>query len=225
MLFPHRTRKKDLIQNDYGKVYLFSKIFIDLRSRIRNCNKSIYNRIHRYLSEPTNDLHLMNKSLSYLTGGNNHFPKNTTNIKRNIINKNLLVWGKNERSSSYCDDTKRGRFIDWDFNTHKRTDQIKRWDKLSKYFVSRHKYFVIASDEIDYSINQKLIVGWSERLNKINIPTCYRNLTMILSDIFNNNFWKLPDLLKFCPNYLINAFSERKGFKSKDFLKKRKFRY
>jgi hypothetical protein len=54
----------------------------------------------------------MNKSLSYFTGGNNNFPKNTNNIKRNIINKNLLVWGKNERSSSYCDDTKRGRFID-----------------------------------------------------------------------------------------------------------------
>ncbi len=150
----------------------------------------------------------MNKSLSYFTGGNNNFPKNTNNIKRNIINKNLLVWGKNERSSSYCDDTKRGRFIDQDFNTHKRTDRIKRWDKLSKYFVSRHKYFVIASDEIDFSINQKLIVGWSERLNKINIPTCYRNLTMILSDIFSNNFRKLPDLLKFCPNYLINAFSK-----------------
>jgi hypothetical protein len=98
-------RKKDLIQNDYGKVYLFSKFFIDLRNRIRNCNKSIYDRIHKYLGEPTNDLHLMNKSFCYLTGGNNNFPKNTNNIKRNIINKNLLVWGKNERSNSYCDDT------------------------------------------------------------------------------------------------------------------------
>ncbi len=87
------------------------------------------------MGELTNDLHLMNKFLSYLTGGNNNFPRNTNNIKMNIINNNLLVWGKNERSSFYCDDTKRGRFIDWDFNTHKRTDQIKQWDKLSKYFV------------------------------------------------------------------------------------------
>nr|AND49411.1 hypothetical protein RF2 [Sphagnum portoricense] len=220
LLFPHRTRKKDLVQNDYGKVYLFSKFFIDLRSRIRNCNKSIYDRIHRYLGEPTNDLHLMNKSLSYLTGGNNNFPKNTNNIKSNIINKNLLVWGKNERSSSYCDDTKRGRFIDWDFNTHKRTDRIKRWDKLSKYFVSRHKYFVIASNEIDFSINQKLIVGWSERLNKINIPTCYRNLTMILSGIFSNNF---RNLLKYCPNYLINAFPKEKDLNQNTFSKRENF--
>jgi hypothetical protein len=48
----------------------------------------------------------MNKSISYLTGGNNNFPKNTNNIKKNIINNNFLVWGKNKRSSSYCDDTK-----------------------------------------------------------------------------------------------------------------------
>jgi len=79
-------------------------------SRIRNCNKSIYDRIHRYLGEPTNDLHSMNKFSSYLTEGNNNFLKN---IKRNIINKNLLVWGKNERSIFYCDDTKRGRFNDF----------------------------------------------------------------------------------------------------------------
>ncbi len=118
LLFPHRTRKKDLIQNDYEKVYLFFKFFIDLRSKIRNCNKSVYDRIHRYLSEPTNDLHLMNKSLSYLTRGNNNFLKNTNNIKRNIINKNLLVWGKNKISNSYCDDTKRGRFIFGNFQIY-----------------------------------------------------------------------------------------------------------
>jgi hypothetical protein len=26
---------------------------------------------------------------------------------------------------------------------------------------------------------------------------------MIISNIFNNNFQKLPNLLKFCPNYLL----------------------
>jgi hypothetical protein len=48
------------------------------------------------------------------------------------------------------DDTKRGRFIDWDFNAHRQTNWIKQWDKLSKYFVLQHKYFVIASEEIDF---------------------------------------------------------------------------
>jgi hypothetical protein len=65
--------------------------FSFVMSRIMNCNKSIYDRIHKYLGEPTNDLHSMNKFSSYLTEGNNNFLKN---IKRNIINKNLLVWGK-----------------------------------------------------------------------------------------------------------------------------------
>jgi hypothetical protein len=69
-------------------------------------------------------------------------------------------------------------------------------------------------------INQKLIVGWSERLNKINIPTCYRNLTMILSGIFSNNFRKLPDLLKFCPNFLINAFLKEKDLNQNTFSKR-----
>jgi hypothetical protein len=41
-----------------------------------NCNKSIYDRIHKYLGELMDNLHLMNKSFSYLMGGNNNFPKN-----------------------------------------------------------------------------------------------------------------------------------------------------
>jgi hypothetical protein len=110
------------------------------------------------------------------------------------------------------------RVLTFCLSKHRTPDRMKRWDKSSKYFVSRHKYFVIASDEIDFSINQKLIVGWSERLNKINILKCYRNLTMILSGILSNNFWKLPDLLKFCSNYLINVFSERKEAQEIEFL-------
>ncbi len=34
---------------------LFSKFFIDLQSKIRNCNKSIYDRIHRPLNEYCED--------------------------------------------------------------------------------------------------------------------------------------------------------------------------
>ncbi len=41
---------------------------------------------------------------------------------------------------------------------------------------------------------------------------------MILSGILSNNFWKLPDLLKFCSNYLINVFSERKEAQEIEFL-------
>nr|AND48497.1 hypothetical protein RF2 [Flatbergium sericeum] len=223
LLFSHRTRKKDLVQNNYGKGYLSFKFFIDLRSRIRNRHELIYDRIYKYLDEPTNNLHLMNKSLSYLTGKNKNFPKNMNNINKNRINKNLLIWGKNGRSSSYYNDIKGGKYIDWDFNTHKWTDRIKRWEKLSKYFVSRHKYFVIASDEIFFSTNPNLIVGWSKRLNKINILTFYRNITMSLSGIFSNHFRKLPDSFKICPNYLINAFPREKDLNRNTFSKKENF--
>ncbi|CAM6032277.1 unnamed protein product (chloroplast) [Sphagnum compactum] len=202
--------------NKYSEKHIFRFLnYIKLVPSLDQSNLFITESNHSICNNPVYNKginHSINSQLQYLYEPN-----------KNRLFSQKFIWGKNERSSSYCDDTKRGRFIDWDFNTHKWTDRIKRWDKLSKYFVSRHKYFVIASDEIDFSINQKLIVGWSERLNKINIPTCYRNLTMILSGIFSNNFRKLPDLLKFCPNYLINAFPKEKDLNQNTLSKRENF--
>jgi hypothetical protein len=46
---------------------------------------------------------------------------------------------------------------------------------------------------------------------------------MIFFGIFNNNFRKLPDLLKFCPNYLINVFPKEKDLNQNNFSKKEDF--
>jgi hypothetical protein len=44
-----------------------------------------------------------------------------------------------------------------------------------------------------------------------------------LAGIFTNNFRKLPDLLKFYPNYLINAFPKEKDLNQNIFSKRENF--
>jgi hypothetical protein len=46
---------------------------------------------------------------------------------------------------------------------------------------------------------------------------------MIFSSIFSNNFRKLPNLLKFCPNYLINVFPKEKDLNQNTFSKRENF--
>jgi hypothetical protein len=44
---------------------------------------------------------------------------------------------------------------------------------------------------------------------------------MILFGIFSNNFQELPDLLKFCPNYLTSVFSKEMDLNQNTFSKRK----
>nr|BDZ75635.1 Component of 2-MD heteromeric AAA-ATPase complex [Timmiella anomala] len=210
-----RKDTKALIKNDLKKNQIYN-FFSKYYSKIINYYKLIYTDFSTTSIQSLNKSFLINKFFY------NKKKTNLQNIKKIIINPNLLNWKKKGKHKIYFNSIKKNIYIYWKFNQDTLLiDKKSKNKKTFKFFVKKQKNLILLFNQISFVSNKNSIVKWSNKLSKKNIYIFSK--TFIL--IFYKNFNKISKLFIYSSNNvnIQNNFLKKKNLNKNNLLEQVKF--